>query len=88
MIGQIKNPLVQELVYWFLGYAVLTAIVFSFIYPDLAQNDGATVFGGIIISMILGLPFLLLALMVYGCCKFSGNLGGGSGGGGGCGGGG
>ena len=45
----------KQLLYGFLGYAVLTAIVFAFlVYPDLAKTDQGSVSSGIILSIIAG----------------------------------
>ena len=68
MIGQIRNPLVKQLVYGLIGFCVLTGIVFALIYPDLTKNDEATVSSGIILSMAIvaafGSPVLLVVALV------------------------
>ena len=68
MIGQIRNPLVKQLVYGLIGFCVLTGIVFALIYPDLTKNDEATVSSGIILSMAIvaafGSPVLLVVVLV------------------------
>ena len=68
MIGQIRNPLVKQLVYGLIGFCVLTGIVFALIYPDLKKNDEATVSSGIILSMAIvaafGSPVLLVVALV------------------------
>ena len=64
MIGQVRNPLVKQLVYALIGFCVLTGIVFALIYPDYAKSDGATVSGGIILSMIIAAAFGSFALLI------------------------
>ena len=68
MIGQIRNPLVKQLVYGLIGFCVLTGVVFALIYPDLTKNDEATVSTGIILSMSIvaafGSPVLLVVALV------------------------
>ena len=82
MIWQIRNPLVKQLVYALIGFCVLTGIVFALIYPDYAESDGATVSGGIILSMIIAAAFgsfaLLIIIMVRGVKSGGWGEGGGS----------
>ena len=80
MIWQIRNPLVKQLVYACIGFCVLTGIVFALIYPDYAESDGATVSGGIILSMIIAAAFGCFALLIIIMVRSVKYGGGGSGG--------
>ena len=94
MIGQIRNPLVKQLVYTLIGFCVLTGIVFAIIYPEGIFSFRAAVFISMTVVAAFGCPVLLVLAIAQGSSSskyqsgtsIGGSCGGGCGGGG-CGGG-
>ena len=90
MIGQIRNPLVKQLVYTLIGFCVLTGIVFAIIYPEGKLSFRAAVFISMTVVAAFGSPVLLVVAIAQGSSssKYQSGTSSGGGCGGGCGGGG
>jgi len=64
MIGQIRNPLVKQLVYGLIGFCVLSGIVFAIIYPEGKLSFRAAVFISMTVVAAFGSPVLLVVALV------------------------
>jgi len=75
MIGQIRNPLVKQLVYGLIGFCVLSGIVFAIIYPEGKLSFRAAVFISMTVVAAFGSPVLLVvALVLSSSCKHQAHI--------------
>ena len=66
MSGQLRNPLVKQLVYGLIGFCVLTGIVFAIIDPEGKLSFSAAVFISMIVVAAFGSPVLLVFAIARG----------------------